>query len=189
MKPFDVVLVGDFRFPGGTSVATSHEIRALAGAGLSIGLIQANAPLLRQQRPMHQQIRACVNDGQATVIPAGTRKVEAGLGILHSPFVFTDPLKQIPDLHLGRSILVAHQSHTDRNGVPYYDAARVQAICDDVAGGQVEWAPISPIVRSNLKQTAPGIPLLDNDWHNIVFPEDWATKRAKIGRASCRERV
>ena len=179
MKPFDVVLVGDFRFPGGTSVATSHEIRALAGAGLSIGLIQANAPLLRQQRPMHQQIRACVNDGQATVIPAGTRKVEAGLGILHSPFVFTDPLKQVPDLHLGRSILVAHQSHTDRNGVPYYDAARVQAICDDVAGGQVEWAPISPIVRGNLKRTAPGIPLLDNDWHNIVFPEDWATKRAK----------
>ena len=178
MKPFDVILIGDFRFPGGTSVATAHEIRALAGAGLGIGLLQSNAAILRQQRPMHPLIRACVNNGQAVVIPLDEKNVEAKLGILHNPLVFTKPPERLPKLHLGRSILVVHQTHTDRNGLPYYDAVQVQAVCEQVTSGNVDWAPISPVVRLNLNETALSIPLLDTDWHNIVFPEEWAKERS-----------
>ena len=122
MKSFDVVLIGDFRFPGGTSIATAHEIRALADSGLSIGLLQSNAEILRVPRPMHPNIRACVNNNQATVISTDERKVEAKLGILHNPLVFTKIPARLPKLHLDQSILVAHQAHTDRKGLPYYDA-------------------------------------------------------------------
>lgn len=178
MKLFDIVLIGDFRFPGGTSVATAHEIRALAEAGLSIGLLQSNSSVLRVQRPMHPLIRACVTSNQAVVIPPTEKLVEAKLGILHNPLVFTKFPSSLPKLRFGLSILVVHQTHTDRNGLPYYDAAHVQTVCDQVAGGKVIWAPISPVVRQNLEETAPAIPLLDVDWHNIVFIEEWAKERS-----------
>ena len=179
MKSFDIVMIGDFRFPGGTSVATAHEIRALAGAGLSIGLVQSNADVLRLARPMHPLIRACVTRDEAIVIPAGEKKAEARLGIFHNPIAFTKPPKDLPRLLLGRAILVAHQTHTDRNGLPYYDAMQIQAACQRIAGSTVEWAPISPVVRENMTVTAPGIPLLDADWHNTVFPEEWAADRTR----------
>ena len=179
MKSFDIIMIGDFRFPGGTSVATAHEIRALAGAGLSIGLVQSNADVLRLARPMHPMIRACVTRDEAAVIPAGEKIVEARLGIFHNPMAFTKPPKDLPRLLLGRAILVAHQTHTDRNGLPYYDAAQIQAACQRLAGCMVEWAPISPVVRRNMAETAPGIPLLGADWHNTVFPEEWASDRTR----------
>ncbi len=177
MKPFDIVLIGDFRFPGGTSVATAHEIRALAGSGMSVGLLQSNSEVLRLPRPMHPLIRACVDNGQALVIPKDESKVEAKLGILHNPLVFTRHGKNLPKLRFGQSILVAHQTHTDRNGLPYYDAAKVQDVCEQITGGLVSWAPISPVVRQNLTATAPSAPLLGDDWHNIVFPGEWIKDR------------
>ena len=179
MRHFDVIMIGDFRFPGGTSIATAHEIRALAGAGLAIGLVQANAEILRQQRPMHPMIRACVDRDEATVIPPGEQKAEARLGILHNPMAFTRLPKNLPKLSFKTSILVAHQTHTDGNGLPYYVAPRVDAICRDICGDDLAWAPISPVVRKNLRATAPELTLTRDDWHNTVFPEEWAADRSK----------
>src|SRR5690348_9442517 len=116
MSKLQIVMIGDFRFPGGTSVATAHEIRALAEAGLSIGLLQSNAAVLRQERPVHPMIRACVSRGEAVVIPADAGKVEARLGILHNPMTFSKPPMGLPALQFDNAIMVAHQPHTDRNG-------------------------------------------------------------------------
>jgi hypothetical protein len=179
MSKFDIIMIGDFRFPGGTSVATAHEIRALAGAGFSIGLIQSNADILRQARPMHPMIRATVSRNEAAVIPAGTRRAEGRLGIIHNPMAFTKYPKGLPAIELGHAIMVAHQPHTDRNGVPYYDAMAVHQSCKHFAGDRLAWAPISPSVRKNLERTAPGIPLVDLNWHNTIFPEEWATERSR----------
>ncbi len=177
MSDIDIAMIGDFRFPGGTSVATAHEIRALAGAGYRIGLVQSNAAILKLQRPMHPLIRACVARGEAVPVTAGTRKVEARLGILHNPMAFTTMPQGLPRLNLGAAILVAHQTHTDRNSLPYYDAARVAAIAEAVAGQAPKWAPISPVVRDDLRKTAPELQLTDDDWHNLVFPEEWTCHR------------
>jgi predicted glycosyltransferase len=179
MRNFDIIMVGDFRFPGGTSIATAHEIRALAGAGLSIGLVQSNAPVLRMQRPMNPVIRACVERNEAEVIPAGEKQAEARLGILHNPMAFTGAPEGLPRFSFKSSILVAHQNHTDRNGLPYYDTAAVDAICREICGSEFAWAPISPVVRKNLRLAKPSVALTLEDWHNTVFPEEWAADRAK----------
>ncbi|MBI3672294.1 MAG: glycosyltransferase, partial [Rhizobiales bacterium] len=179
MNSFDVVMIGDFRFPGGTSVATAHEIRALAAAGLSVGLLQTNADILRQRRPMHTLIQGCLDRREANVIAAERTEIEARLGILHNPMVFNRLPAGLPRLRFGQAILVAHQAHTDRNGLPYYDADGVNAVVKGVAGDSVRWAPISPVVRRNLKNTAPAAALHDQDWHNIVFAEEWSIGRGK----------
>jgi hypothetical protein len=46
----DIIIVSDFRFPGGTSTAIAHEIRALSGAGYTIGLLQKRALVLKRDR-------------------------------------------------------------------------------------------------------------------------------------------
>jgi predicted glycosyltransferase len=177
MTMFDILLIGDFRFPGGTSVAAAHEIRALAAAGMSIGLVQVNAEILKQNRPVHALINACITRGEAIQVTAAVP--EARLAIIHNPMVFAKRPQRMPRVKAKNAILVAHQPHTDRNGVPYYNAGTVHARCLEIVGGNLSWAPISPSVRDNLLRTAPHIPLTSQDWHNILFLDEWASDRSR----------
>lgn len=179
MRNFDVVLVGDFRFPGGTSVATAHEIRALAGAGYRIGLSQVEAPVLKKRRGVHPQIRECLDRRLATLIPAETGDaVRTPLAVFHNPLAFTAAPVAFPSLRADEAIVVAHQGAEDTNGVPYYDPAVVDAVCSTLAGREVRWAPISTIVRRSLDR-AGGITVHAEDWHNTLFPEEWSSARPK----------
>ena len=49
---FDVVLVGDFRVPGGTSRQASNAIAALHSAGHSVGLVGVQLPHARGPKPL-----------------------------------------------------------------------------------------------------------------------------------------
>lgn len=176
---FDVAIVGDFRFPGGTSNAVAHEIRALASAGYSVTLVPVQAPVLRAKRGVHPDVAACIRKGLATLAQEDDGRVEAKLGVLHNPMAFTEPSGAPQRLRVGNAVLVAHQCSTDRNGLPYYDAPRVHEIAEDLAGSSISWAPISPVVREDLAERQPGLPVLDEDWRNVLFPGDWKTARSK----------
>ncbi|MCW5713421.1 MAG: hypothetical protein KIT43_02735 [Bauldia sp.] len=179
MINFDVVLAGDFRFPGGTSVATAHEVRALAAAGYSVGLAQVAAPVLKKRRGLHPQIRDCLDRRLATIIPPESGEaIQTSLAIFHNPLAFTAEPAEFPRLRAGEAIVVAHQGAEDTNGVPYYDPGEVDAICSTLAQRPVRWAPISGIVRDSL-QNAGGITIHDEDWHNTLFPEEWSSSRSR----------
>ena len=53
MHRFDIVLLSDFRFSGGTSAAVAEEIRAAHGAGYSVGLVALEAANLTTPLPLH----------------------------------------------------------------------------------------------------------------------------------------
>ena len=138
-------IISDFRFPGGTSTAISHEIRALYRAGYSVGLVQKRAPLLKKDRDLHPEIAHCLATGQAVLVEREALHdgVETRLWVLHSPLVFIAPDPDLPAIRAEQAVLVAQQPVIDANGVPYYD---VWAVQQTVAGlvGPVTWAPISP---------------------------------------------
>ncbi|MGE0457240.1 MAG: glycosyltransferase [Bauldia sp.] len=159
-------------------MATAHEIRALAGAGYRIGLCQVKAPVLRKRRGLHPQIRDCIDQKHATLVaPQAREAIEAPLAVFHNPLAFTAPMAG-PRLKVDAAIVVAHQGAEDTNGVPYYDPATVDAVCADLAGTAVAWAPISPNVRQSLDR-ATGIRVHDADWHNTIFPEEWHARRPR----------
>lgn len=177
MKDFDVVLVGDFRFPGGTSVATAHEIRALAQADFNIGLVQVNAPVLKQKRGYNPHIRRCLDQGLAHLVSPQGQAIRAQLGIFHNPLAFSEPFKDAAPMRFDRSIIVAHQGPRDANGVPYYDPERVEQVCRDLGRQTTDWAPISRLVRRGLEAEKADIRLHDEDWHNTFFVDEWTTSR------------
>ena len=83
----DIVMVSDFRFPGGTSTCIAEEIRAQARAGYTTGLLPITAPILTQHRAFHPEIMACIRGGMARLlapdVPVATR-----LLLLHQPLAF-----------------------------------------------------------------------------------------------------
>lgn len=195
MIGFDVVLAGDFRFPGGTSVATAHEVRALAGAGYKVGLLQTAAPVLKKLRALHPQIRDCVDRRLAEMVPSGSdAAVHTALAVFHNPLAFSATPQTRLRLRASEAIVVAHQGAEDANGIPYYDPRVVDSVCAELAGRPVRWAPISKIVRDSLGR-AGGITVHDEDWHNTLFPEEWSAPRPRplkdipvIGRHSRADR-
>lgn len=196
---FDVVLLGDFRFPGGTSSCIAHEIRALEQAGYGVGLVPLKAPVLKARRSMHAEIRAAVRRGAATILDRsgtgpGTRIVTR-LAILHNPHAFTAAQDIGLKIEAEIKILVAHQPPTDLRGIPFYDIDTVRRVSEDLVGSGIVWAPISPVSRRTLIATRPDLPVFDQDWTNLVFIEDWmgdrthgVADRPVIGRHSRPER-
>ena len=114
-RDFDVLIVGDFRFPGGTSAAIADEIRAQSEAGYRSALIQRRSPILRQERPTHPNIQACIDQGMVDIVDTD-RHLRVGLLILHYPFVFST--RPLPPIDAERKILVVHQPPFDAMGDP-----------------------------------------------------------------------
>ncbi len=174
---FDVIHVTDDRFPGGTSTAVAHEIRALAAAGLKVGLINKRAGILKKDRETHPALKACIDAGQAVRLN-GANSVECRLAVLHNPYVFAETEEGLPEIHAQKRFLVGHQPILDGNGVPYFDVDKVNQIAGEIAGGPVVWAPISDLSRANMMKSGISHPVLDENWTNLIFVDDWACGRS-----------
>lgn len=175
---YDIVILGDFRFPGGTSTAIAAEIEAQARAGYRTGLLSLKAPLLRFPHPIHPQITAQVEAGRADLLDPDL-PVSAGLLLVHHPQVLTHlpaaPLRPTAE-HI---LLIAHHPPYDADGVPFYDWRRIDANAAAMFGRRIPWAPVGPAVRRQLQGLIDGPAVWPRDWHNVLDPAAW--------RVVCRE--
>ena len=85
---YDVVAIGDFRFPGGTSSAVAEELRAQAAAGYRTGLIQLKGPVLKYPHSINAKVRACLDQGLADLLDPD-ETVATRLVLAHHPSLFT----------------------------------------------------------------------------------------------------
>ncbi len=84
---FDVVVVTDLRFPGGTSSSLVDEIIAATDAGYRIGLVHLANPRLGRSLPVHAGLRALIEQERARLLLPGEPAV-ARLGMVKHPMVF-----------------------------------------------------------------------------------------------------
>jgi hypothetical protein len=178
MKRFDILIVGDFRFQGGTSVAIAHELRALRSTDHSVGLYHVNSAFLRaKQLPWHQDIVAEVNRGGFHVL-SECAAAEAGVIFLHSPWILP---QMIPtQLRARVRILVAHHPPVDARGRLYYDPLSIERDARRAFGGDFVWAPISPVCRDAFDAAGLTFPRLRMDWTNLIFVDDWGAARSRL---------
>jgi hypothetical protein len=178
MTTFDVLIVGDFRFGGGTSGAVAHELRALRSTSHTVGLYHVNSAYLgRKPPPWHQEIVAEIDRGAVSVVPEGAA-AEAGVIFVHSPWVLR---KMAPTLlRAPVRILVAHHPPVDARGRLYYDPRAVERHARRAFGGSFVWAPISPVCRDAFDVARLPFPRLRMDWTNLIFVDDWGAARSRL---------
>jgi hypothetical protein len=176
MAGFDALIVSDFRFPGGTSNAIAHEIRALSGADYSVGLVQIDSAIWRSPPPWHQDLKDLVESGAAVVVDPAER-LSCSLLFLHNPLVFKSAPKSRFRIEAGLRVMVAHHPPCDARGHLNYDPWRTDRIARGYFGGEFVWAPISPACRASFQRAGATLPLLKEDWTNLLFVDDWGHER------------
>jgi len=163
----DVVFVGDFRFPGGTSTAIASEITALAQAGYRVALIAVANSFLSKTRSFNPVIAELIDTGAAILAKPG-QAVKARLACLHHPAVFeTLPLTGLK-LFADQAVLIVHHPPFDADGTPEYDVAQIRRVLEAIVPAPVGWAPVGPKVRAQFKSMPNPPPLTETDWVNVV---------------------
>ncbi len=177
----DVLVVGDFRFPGGTSSSILSDVSALADAGYTVGLLALSGGPLVDTRSMHAGFRNVADHPNVSFVPQRTQ-VTARLCCLHHPSVF-ETLPALPLCILcPRFILVVHHPPVDAYGEPQYDVARIVEITNRLFG-HVDWAPVGPKVRAAFTSIPETPPLTPEDWVNVLDPDMFAESRKRLPSA------
>ncbi|MEM9357500.1 MAG: glycosyltransferase [Pseudomonadota bacterium] len=174
---YDIAMLADLRFPGGTSTAIASELWAAGETGWKTAILPIKGPLLTAPDSVHPQIAAAVAAGKAEIIDP-TSKIEAGAFIIHNPKI----LARLPDeginVRATHSLMIAHHPPFNTKGAANYDLPQVSQNAQTVANNEVLWAPVGPIVRTQLENAdIGGLKLIDHDWVNILNPEPWISTR------------
>lgn len=174
----DVLLVGDFRFPGGTSTSVVSDVRALHGAGYRVGLLAYASKLFDGRRSFHPGIRALVEGGFADLVPPG-QPVEAELCCLHHPAVF-EHLPALPlEISCPRFVMVVHHPPIDADGNEQYDLLRIMRVTE-AQFGPVVWAPVGPKVRNAFNRVNLAPALTQSDWVNTIDADEFRKSRPRL---------
>lgn len=95
-RQVEVLMVSDFRFPGGTSHSVAEEIAAQAQVGWSTGLVHLNGSLLTTVRPVNLRIREQLRRGRARLF-LGDRPIRTKVVVVRHPAVLETAADQLPD--------------------------------------------------------------------------------------------
>ena len=173
---YDIVAIGDFRFPGGASSGPAEQIRAQAAAGYRTALIQVKGPVLKYPHPFNPSIRRCIDEGLADLIDPD-QPVSAPLVLAYHPQLFTHlPLRPLAVEAETKLFVISHPL-ADGAGEPYYDWDTINAHVQESLGGGVLWAPLGPLVRAPIAGLENPPPLFEHDWLEVLDVDDWATDR------------
>lgn len=173
---FDVLMITDPRFPGGTSTAVAHEARALAAANFKVGLLPIASPLLSMWRGPHPDIAALATAGMLTLVPPAAR-ASARLACIHHPMALLARPEGTWRVRAGETVVVAHHAPVDATGAVQYDISRIQEVVGELFGA-APWAPVGPAARAAFKGLPNGPELTPDNWVNVIEPGDFAGPRS-----------
>ncbi|PWV44381.1 hypothetical protein BDW27_12642 [Nocardiopsis sp. L17-MgMaSL7] len=185
-RHFDVVLMSDFRLPGGSTGSNLQEITAQRDAGLTTGLV--HHPVLRadQSRGVNPKILAAVDNDRVRFV-APDERVTCDLLVVRFPLIGQRPMDVLPTVDAARRIVVLNQTPNRRYGMEE-GAHEAEApneawnVARCVKGftsmlGEHSWHPISPRVREAMvlhhSSEMAGVPLADEDWTNVIDVDAW----------------
>jgi UDP:flavonoid glycosyltransferase YjiC (YdhE family)/glycosyltransferase involved in cell wall biosynthesis len=174
---FDVVLIGDFRVPGGTSRQASNQIRVLHRGGYSVGLVNVELPHARGRKPIDSLIRARISLGEATLVRSGFDELSASLVIFENPRAFHEAPADTIRVDARRALIAVHFPLVDGAGQQTFDPALVAQVCGQITEAPVLWAPVSNMTRRLLLANQAELPVLERNLPNIVMVDDFACER------------
>lgn len=176
---YDVLLLTDARLPGGTAASVAEEVRAQARAGLRTGIVHLESHMIGEPRGFNPRVAAVLAEGLADLV-VGPGTVRTRLAVLRHPGIVAGPPVTLPSIDADRALVVVNQTPTGVGGDPvFYDLDRARQVVAEQLHGDALWAPIGPLVRDNLREVAPELPLLAEDWVNVIDVDRWAVDPAR----------
>lgn len=174
---FDVLVVADPRFAGGSTAALAADVAAMAGLGRKIGLIFVRSAYLddARDRPNPRALALADLDGVTRLAPETPARAE--LAFLHHPLVFFRGIEERLRLAADRAVIVTHHAPFRADGSLEWDPIATLWRARRATGLAPWFAPVSGVVRAQLASFAPMVCQTSADWPNIFDPADWPETR------------
>lgn len=183
---FDILVLSEPRFAGGTTTAILAEIEGAARAGLAVGFCPVMSPAFPRPAPLHPALAGTIAAGRA-VLHAADEPSKARLVIVHHPLVFAALPARPVAVEAGQVMLVLQHPPLNGFGIPEYDLDAIVANMAEVFGREILIAPVGPAVRRQIRGVPPGGRMLDFDWHNLIDLDLWRFRQgARPGLAAGR---
>src|SRR5215217_520290 len=173
-REVDVLILSDFRLPGGTSASVAEEVAAQAQAGWSTGLVHLNSPLASRVRAVNPRIREQLRRRKASLL-LGDGLIRTKVVVLRHPTML-EAADQLPPIETEHLVLVANAPPIGIDGRLYYQPAVADRLARERFGVAPIWAPIGPLVRDVIASEVP-VGLRDQDWVNIIDVDAWRVDR------------
>ncbi len=181
---YDILMVGDLRFPGGTGTVIAHEIAASSRAGYRLGAIHVRGSLLRFPHPINPKIRRLIDSGDIDLLDPEA-SFECRLCLIYHPQTLAHlPLRPLRiDAEVKR--LVVNHPCLNGGGKPFYDWHTIHRHADILLDDEVPWTPVGPAVRRQWPRLTLPPPLADHDWPGIIDAAAW---RLEVEAAALHDR-
>lgn len=172
---YDVVLAGDWKKYGGPQKSMLEELKALTGAGYSVGILHLEAARFMSTRSadLNEPIQTLLNEGvveQVFYDEAATVK----LLVLRYPPILQFPPNEASKLEIEKMVVLANQAPSEKDGS---DIRYLVPDCSKNAqfmfGASPLWAPQGPQVRNAIEPYLEKTELCEFDLPGIVDPNEW----------------
>lgn len=196
-RHFDVIMMSDFRLPGGTTSSNVEEMKAQKRAGLTTGLIHMSGQPRSKTSTINPKIKRMV-DGRSIRMLNTTARATCETLIIRHPRILHVRRRYKPNVSAKRIHVIVNQTPRKdygRYGRLVYNISRCEQRVKQFFGKSSTWHPIGPQVRNTLFKHHAGdlknIKLASADWVNIINTREWRRKNRpshrgviKIGRHS-----
>ena len=170
---FDVLIIGDARFQGGTTTAMASDVSALAALGARIGLLFVQSNFLSDLRDPPNPLALELADLEAVTLLSDGAAARGEVAFLHHPQVFFQGFPERACLSSDRAVIVAHHAPFRADGSLEYDPISSVRRARAAIGLRPWFAPVSGLIRNQLQSFAPLIRLTSEDWPNTFNIDDW----------------
>ncbi len=174
----DILLVADPRFSGGSATALLADAAAFRAQGATLGVALIDSDFFKNAPDCPNPDLLALADHPDTVTVHSGDTIRADIAFLHHPLPFHAGLKDRIAIKADRAVLVAHHPPFRGDGSLEYSPFRVNRTVARAFGLRPLWAPVSGLVRQQLRSFAPFLRLASEDWLNIFYPSEWVATRA-----------
>lgn len=177
---YDIGIITDFCYPGGTSSSVVEEAYAHHASGLRTAFIHVRSPHLKRSNTFNPKVVQCVQSGVADLI-GPDQPVDVDLLVFRHPRVFTQSPSSKCLIGATHAVMVVNQVHRDGTALTsYYDPVEIQKNIFNWCGLKPIWTPIGPLVRDSMASYHPAIGQTEWDWYNIISVDDWRSERPRL---------
>lgn len=162
----DVIILSDFRLPGGTTSSIAEEVRAQSEAGISTALIHTAGSITNYPNPWSTHIRRIL-DLPGVRIASSRDRLHAKVLLIRHPTVIYSTMDSFDGISADQVIVVVNHAAVDGGDTWHYPVEATDARVRRMFGTVPIWAPIGPVVRQTVLDQTARIPLREKDWVNI----------------------